>query len=102
MHVLGENRRAHERDGGAVRGVEVRPVHAVDPEERRPEAVGLGDVLGRVDVLDPGGVRDAVEVERERDPGQRHPEIGGGGAPEHRESGEARGAGDQHEVEDEG
>jgi hypothetical protein len=36
VHVLGEDRRAHERDGGAAGGVEVRPAHAIDPEERRP------------------------------------------------------------------
>ena len=93
-HVLGEDRRAHERHGGAAGAVEVRPVHAVDLEERRPEAVGLGDVLGRVDVLDPCGVRDAVEVEGERDFREGHPGTGGA----HQESGEARGAGDEQKA----
>ncbi len=102
-HALDEQRRACEDDRGALGGAEVRLAHAVDPEQRRPEVVRLGDVLGRVDVLDARGVRDAVEVEGERDLGQRH-QGGGRGArgPNRREGCKPRGAWDgQHEEEEE-
>jgi len=106
VHVLDKERGAHEHDGRAVGRVEVRLIYALDLEERRAQTVGLADVLGRMDVLDAGSVRDVVEVEGEGDFRQGHSEIpgrGGGGVSHefYRQNREACETGDGQEEEEE-
>ena len=95
VHVLDEQRRAHKPDRRAVRGVQVRPLHAVELEKRRSQMVCPGDVLRRVDVLDARSVWNAVEVEGQRDSRQGHAGRGRSAESRHGHDWEARGAWDK-------
>ena len=95
VHVFDEQRRAHKLDRRAVRSVQVRFLHAVDLEKRRSQVMCPRDVLRRVDVLDARSVRNAVEVERERDFRQGHAGRGRSAESRHGHDREARGAWDE-------
>ena len=46
VHVPGKKSRAHKRNRRLLVRSQIRLIHTIDLEERRPEAMGLADVLG--------------------------------------------------------